>query len=204
MSWSAYNAWARGGNCAGRSLRARVTAFTERGGTAHRVRTGPPGRDQGNVGRLAQNLRDGTLFRGAQFQTAMRPRRRRVEQGMAAALGRPVGLRKTAATCRDGARAGPGLLDVRRRARRRADDDAAERALRPAVLWRKSCFGTHSSHGRRFVERIAHRGRRRSGSSTGTSSATYVTHACVAALHWRLPHRSILPLPLRPSELTEA
>ena len=33
-------------------------------------------------------------------------------------------------------------------------NNAAERALRPAVLWRKGCYGTDSSNGSRFVERI--------------------------------------------------
>lgn len=33
-------------------------------------------------------------------------------------------------------------------------NNAAERALRPAVLWRKGCFGTQSAQGSRFVERM--------------------------------------------------
>jgi transposase len=33
-------------------------------------------------------------------------------------------------------------------------NNAAERAIRPAVLWRKSSFGTDSHKGARFVERI--------------------------------------------------
>lgn len=33
-------------------------------------------------------------------------------------------------------------------------NNAAERALRPAVLWRKGSFGTHSDGGSRFVERM--------------------------------------------------
>lgn len=33
-------------------------------------------------------------------------------------------------------------------------NNAAERALRPAVIWRKQCFGTQSADGSRFVERI--------------------------------------------------
>lgn len=33
-------------------------------------------------------------------------------------------------------------------------NNAAERALRPAVLWRKGCFGTRSADGCRFVERL--------------------------------------------------
>ena len=33
-------------------------------------------------------------------------------------------------------------------------NNAAERAIRPAVLWRKGSFGTDSADGSRFVERI--------------------------------------------------
>jgi len=33
-------------------------------------------------------------------------------------------------------------------------NNAAERALRGAVLWRKISFGTDSEHGSRFIERI--------------------------------------------------
>lgn len=33
-------------------------------------------------------------------------------------------------------------------------NNAAERVLRPAVIWRKQCFGTQSAAGSRFVERI--------------------------------------------------
>ncbi len=33
-------------------------------------------------------------------------------------------------------------------------NNAAERALRPAVLWRKGCFGTQSASGSRFVAHI--------------------------------------------------
>lgn len=33
-------------------------------------------------------------------------------------------------------------------------NNAAERALRPAVLWRKGCFGTQSEPGERFAERM--------------------------------------------------
>jgi hypothetical protein len=33
-------------------------------------------------------------------------------------------------------------------------NNAAERALRPAVLWRRGCFGTQSEAGSRFAERM--------------------------------------------------
>ncbi|QVL34819.1 transposase [Telmatocola sphagniphila] len=33
-------------------------------------------------------------------------------------------------------------------------NNAAERVLRPFVIWRKICFGTQSAAGRRFLERM--------------------------------------------------
>ena len=42
-------------------------------------------------------------------------------------------------------------------ARKRGVDptnNRAERAIRPAVMWRKNCFGTWSEAGGRFVERM--------------------------------------------------
>jgi hypothetical protein len=83
----------------------------------------------------------------------------------------------------------------------RVEPDAAERALRPAVLWRKGCFGTHSAAGSRFVERML------------TVAATlkqqrrnvvdYVTDACVAALHHQ-PASSLLPSGFRAVALAPA
>ena len=70
-------------------------------------------------------------------------------------------------------------------------NNTAERAVRPAVLWRKGSFGTHSAQGSRFVERIM------------TAAATckqhdrnvteYITRACEARLHGR-PAPSLLPV----------
>jgi len=71
-------------------------------------------------------------------------------------------------------------------------NNASERALRSAVLWRKGSFGTHSPEGSRFVERIL----------TATTSCrlqernvvSYITEACQAHLHG-LPAPSLLPQP---------
>ena len=70
-------------------------------------------------------------------------------------------------------------------------NNAAERAVRPGVQWRKGSLGTHSAAGSRFVERIM------------TAAATckqhdrnvteYITQACVARLHAR-PAPSLLPV----------
>ncbi len=69
-------------------------------------------------------------------------------------------------------------------------NNAAERAVRPAVQWRKGSFGTHSAAGSRFVERIM------------TAAATckqqdrnvteYITQACLARLCGQ-PAPSLLP-----------
>jgi transposase len=58
-------------------------------------------------------------------------------------------------------------------------NNAAERALRPAVLWRKGSFGTQSDAGARFVERLL------TVTATcrqqGRSVLDYLTAACTAA-----------------------
>jgi transposase len=71
-------------------------------------------------------------------------------------------------------------------------NNAAERAIRPGVLWRKGSFGTHSAEGSRFAEAIM------------TVVATlkqqqrpvlaYMTAACEAALRSE-PAPSLLPTP---------
>jgi transposase len=69
-------------------------------------------------------------------------------------------------------------------------NNAAERALRPAVLWRKGCFGTRSAAGSRFVERML------TVSATCAQHErhllTFLTEAIDA--HWRgLPAPSLVP-----------
>ena len=187
--WSAYNAWplARRQLCWAH-LRREFTAFTERGGTAHRVGRALLAETHAMFAAW-HRVRDGTLSR-ARFQAAMRPRRRRVEQWLRRGAG--CGHAKTAATCRDILGLAPALWTFVDVPGVEPTNNAAERALRPAVLWRKGCFGTHSPHGSRFVERML------------TVAATlrqqhrnvvdYVTHACVAALHGDSAP-SLLPLP---------
>lgn len=71
-------------------------------------------------------------------------------------------------------------------------NNAAERALRPAVIWRKQCFGTHSADGSRFVERI------RSVVTTcrqqGRNVWQVLTEAVVATMTGH-PPPSLLPAP---------
>jgi transposase len=69
-------------------------------------------------------------------------------------------------------------------------NNAAEQALRPAVLWRKGSFGTHSDAGSRFAERIL---------TVSASCRQQGRHlfaflvAAVTAAHLGRPHPSLLP-----------
>ena len=70
-------------------------------------------------------------------------------------------------------------------------NNAAERALRPAVLWRKGSFGTHSDGGSRFVERM------RTVTATcrqqGRHLVAFLVEAITAASGGQ-PHPSLLPV----------
>lgn len=61
---------------------------------------------------------------------------------------------KTANTCREVLDLGPALWTFVRVEGVEPTNNAAERAIRPAVMWRKTSFGTDSEAGARFVERI--------------------------------------------------
>ena len=71
-----------------------------------------------------------------------------------------------------------------------SSNNAAERALRHGVLWRKGSFGTDRPVGSRFVERVmtVHASLRQQQRNV----LEYLTAACEAALHHRLPP-SLLP-----------
>jgi len=96
-------------------------------------------------------FRNGELDRPA-LQTAMQPvqaqLRQLLEQGQA------LPLHKVQAFCRDLLHLWPALWTFLAVAGVEPTNNAAERALRPAVLWRKGCFGTQSDRGDLFVARI--------------------------------------------------
>jgi transposase len=185
--WSAYQAWplARRQLCWAH-LRREWVAFTERGGTAWRVGHALRAETRA-IFALWHRVRDGTLSR-TRFQAAMRPHRRRVE----AWLRRGTRCRhaKTAATCREVLALAPALWTFVEVPGVEPTNNAAERPLRPAVLWRRKSFGTHSAAGSRFAARML------------TVAATlkaqernivdYVTDACLAALQSH-PAPSLLP-----------
>jgi len=121
--------------------------------------------------------REGTLQRST-FRSYMTPLRREVERLLEA--GRRCGVPKTAGTCRDILKRREALWTFVQREGVEPTNNAAERSIRPGVLWRKGSFGTQSEEGSRFVE------------SMMTVVATlkqqqrnvleYLTAACAAAL----------------------
>jgi transposase len=134
-------------------------------------------------------VRDGSL-KLASFRAYMRPVRREVERLLVA--GQTCGVPPTAGTCRKILTVREALWTFVRVAGVEPTNNAAERAIRPGVLWRKGSFGTHSAEGSRFAEALL------------TVVATlkqqhrpvlaYMTAACEAALCHE-PAPSLLPTP---------
>jgi transposase len=94
-------------------------------------------------------VRDGTLTH-AQFQVLMRPIRRQVARLLKA--GQTCGVAKTEGVCREVLKVYDALWTFVRVEGVEPTNNAAERAIRLGVLWRKGSFGTQSTHGSRFVE----------------------------------------------------
>jgi transposase len=134
-------------------------------------------------------VREGTLA-PTTFAGDMWPVRRAVEQRREA--GQTCGVPKTEGTCRELLKLRQALWTFVRHEGGEPTNTAAERAIRPGVLWRKGSFGTQSAEGSRCVEAMM------------TVVATlkqqhrhvlaYVTAACEAALCGE-PAPSLLPTP---------
>jgi transposase len=132
---------------------------------------------------------DGTLAH-ASFAHYMRPIRREVERLLEA--GQTCGVPKTEGVCREILKVRQVLWTFVRHEGVEPTNNAAERAIRPGVLWRKGSFGTQSADGSRFVEAVM------------TVVATlkqqyrhvldYLTTACEAALRGE-GAPSLLPTP---------
>jgi transposase len=94
-------------------------------------------------------VREGTLKRST-FRSYMTPLRREVERLLE--VGRRCGMPKTAGTCRDILKRREALWTFVQVEEVEPTNNAAERSIRPGVLWRKGSFGTQSAEGSRFVE----------------------------------------------------
>lgn len=131
--------------------------------------------------------RDGALDR-AGLQAAMQP----VQDGFEAVLddGAHCADAKAAGLCRALDRLWPALWTFVDEDGVEPTNNAAERALRPAVLWRMNSFGTRTAGGARFVERLL------TVTATcrqqGRSVLDYLTAVCTAA-RFGQPIPSLLP-----------
>jgi transposase len=96
-------------------------------------------------------VRDGTLTRGTlrTYVDSQRPWLRELLQ-----RGGRCHCAPTATFCRNLLELEPALWTFTRIAGVEPTNNAAERALRPAVLWRRRSFGCHSEAGCRFAERM--------------------------------------------------
>jgi transposase len=108
--------------------------------------------------RLAQRMfrwwhrvRDGTIDR-RRFQTIAARLRREVKRALEA--GQSCGCVQTAATCFEILKVEEGLWTFVRTEGVEPTNNASERAVRHAVIWRRISGGTDSARGSRFVERM--------------------------------------------------
>lgn len=100
---------------------------------------------------LWHNFRDGPLSRAA-LQEAMLPVRQQVHALLD--QGTRCGHPKTQRTCQCILKLAPALWTFVDVPGVEPTNNAAERAIRPAVWWRQASFGTHSDQGNRFVESL--------------------------------------------------
>ena len=137
-------------------------------------------------------VRDGTLSRSTfrRYVAELRPWvRSRLEAGVACACAR------TAGTCREILAVEPALWTFVRVEGIEPTNNAAERALRHAVMWRKTSGGTASESGSRFVENIL------SVVATCRQQNRNVLEcltACLEAALRKTAHPSLLPQPVSP------
>ena len=196
--WTAYARWPlRQRQLCWAHLRRHFTAFAERPGLA-----GPLG--QLLLGETDQlfawwhRVRDGTLRRGS-FRCYVSPLRRRVEALLW--LGSRCPHAPTAATCREILELAPALWTFVRVPGVEPTNNAAERALRRGVLWRKGSFGSHSPAGSRFAERMLTVAATLKQQQRNT--VDYVALACEAALRGEAAP-SLVPVPPLPKKRLRA
>lgn len=104
-------------------------------------------------------VRDGTLSR-TEFRTAVIPIQQQVHSLLSQGAGYDITLQektplaKTVRTCQQLLKVEPALWTFVMTEGIEPTNNAAERALRPAVLWRKNSFGSQSQAGSLFVARM--------------------------------------------------
>jgi transposase len=186
--WSAYN-WIRVDRrqICWAHLKRHWTAFEDHGPEARRIGKALQ-RATGALFDHWYRARDGTL-RWSSFREYARPLQREIVGLLR--QGQVCPSKKVAGMCREILALEDALWLFVRRPDVDPTNNAAERAIRHAVIWRKSSLGTDSESGSRFVERMLTvvqtlRIQRR-------NILDYVTAACEAAIRGHAPP-SLLPL----------
>ena len=140
--------------------------------------------------KLWHKSREGDLSR-PRLEAAMRPVRREVKERLQA--GTQSGHKKTRRTCSNILKVERSLWTFLRVEGVEPTNNAAERALRRAVLWRRKSFGTQSATGSRFVGRVL------TAVTTlrqqGRDVLGYLTAACASATQGRGGSVRLLPHP---------
>jgi len=167
-------------------LKRDFQAICERNGESKEIGEALLGETK-EVFRLWQQVRGGTLRR-RKFQQLLMPVKQRVTELLAA--GSNCRSSKTRGTCRQLQTVESALWTFVRVRGVEPTNNAAERALRRAVLWRRKSFGTQSEAGSRFVERILTVVT--SLRQQGRDVLEYLTAACASSLG---ESRSICLLP---------
>jgi len=186
--WCAYTWWPlRWRQLCWAHLKRHFQAFVEAGGQAGRI-GGSLLVEEKLLFEWWHRVRDGTLARSTlrAYTVALR---RRVKALLR--RGSLCGHRKTEVTCRESLQLEPAMCTFVRLAGVSPTNNAAERAIRRGVIWRKLCFGTHSEAGSRFAERML------TVTATqrqqGRGVVDYVTSSIEASLRGQRPH-SLLPV----------
>ena len=173
-------------------LRRDWQAFIDRGGTSARLGQRLLAQTD-TMFRLWHRVRDGTMPRWL-FYFHMIDVRKEVDVCLREGLN--CSHPRTAGTCANVLEKEDALwtfVDVKGI---EPTNNAAERILRQAVLWRKKSFGTRSSAGSRYVERLL------SVVATcrlqGRNVLEYLTAACQAAVRQKPPPSLVPPVPGKP------
>lgn len=148
--WAAYNIHTGLRQLCWAHLLRDFTAMGEAGGRAGRIGRRLVRRAK-KVLKRWHCVRDGTWSRRKFFRSTVYLRDK-IELDLAA--GAACGHAKTEHTCRRILKFSGALWTFAYKPGVEPTNNAAERAIRPAVLWRKRSFGTHSERGSRFAERM--------------------------------------------------
>jgi transposase len=136
-----------------------------------------------------KRVRDGTLTRRGFCQSHLGWIREEVRTLLGRGAG--CGCAATAGVCRELLAVEPALWTFAAAEGVEPTNNAAERALRHAVCWRKTSYGTDSAGGSRFVERVLTAAA--TGRQQGRDVLDFLTACCRAAREGTAPPSLVPP-----------